>query len=180
MKWWYNIQRYFYRKALNEALRQTKELRSIINLPDAQTIGILYDSSDADNDILITRFAEQLKRDGKQVEILGFINDNKTDHKADIKVMNTAHISWCLVPVHETALDFARKRFDLLLCCFTREILPLEYIAAISRARWRVGVYDERKTALYDFMINIGGRRDLSYLLSIITSYLNKIHYDAA
>lgn len=177
-KWWYNIQRYFFNRALAEAISTQQHKHTVINLRDAKTIGILYNSSNPDNDIIITRFTEQLKRDAKTVEILGFVDDKKVDHKADILVMNSNHINWCMVPSDEKPLTFATKNFDLLLCCFTEEILPLEYIAALSKARWRVGVYNERKTTLYDMMVNLDGKIDLNYLLQQMIIFLNKINYD--
>lgn len=177
-KWWYSLQSYFFNRALSEAVGIAKQKHTVINLNDAKTIGILYNSTNPDNDIIITRFAEQLKRDGKTVEIMGFVNDKKVDHKADILVMNTKHISWYLKPIDEKPLAFAAKNFDLLLCCFTEEVLPLEYIATISKARWRVGVYDEKKTNLYDMMVNLNGKTDLNYLLQQMTNFLNKINYD--
>lgn len=176
--WWYNFQRYFFNRALAEAIGAAKQKHTVINLQDAKTIGILYDSTNPDNDIIITRFAEQLKHDGKTVEVMGFINDKKVDHKADILVMNPHHISWYMKPTDEKPLAFAAKNFDLLLCCFTEEVLPLEYIAAVSKARWRVGVYDDKKTALYDMMVNLNDKTGLNYLLQQMTNFLNKINYD--
>jgi len=88
MKLWEDIRNYFYRKAVERKLEGQNTKRVLTNLDDAETVGILYDSTNPDNDIIITRFAEQLRNDGKTVEILGFINDSKIDHKADIAVFN--------------------------------------------------------------------------------------------
>ncbi|MFM2306734.1 MAG: hypothetical protein RLZZ367_1403 [Bacteroidota bacterium] len=178
MKLWEDIRNYFYRKAIQRKLEGQSTKRVLTNLDDAETIGILYDSTNPDNDIIITRFAEQLRNDGKTVEILGFINDKKIDHKADIAVFNKKAISWAQVPQDERVEKFAAKDFDLLFAAFTNVSLPLEYVARIAKAKWRVGVYDDRKTDYYEMMIKMGDKTEVQYFIDQATHFLNKIHYD--
>lgn len=179
MKLWDNIRNYFYSKSLAEKVSQLNVQRKVVNWRDARSIGIVYDSSSPDNDITIAKFIEQLSKQGKQVNILGYINDTKTEHKADIPLLNKKMINWARVPVDERAAQFAGKNFDLLLACFTGENLPLEYLCRISRAQWRLGVYSPAKTGCYDMMINIGEHTDLPYLLEQSVFYLNQINYDS-
>jgi hypothetical protein len=178
MKLWDNIRNYFYRKNLAARLSQLKTKRSVINLHDAKSVGILYDSTDAANDITITRLAEELKTQGKTVEVLGYINDTKTEHKADIPLFNKKDVAWTRVPGGSKVDSFANKEFDLLLACFPGESLPLEYILHISRAKWRVGPYAANKTACYDMMINTGEHTGLPYLIQQTVYFLNQIKYD--
>jgi hypothetical protein len=94
MQWWEKLVRYFYNRALNEQLKERKANTAITNLADAKTVGILYDSTNPSNDIIITKFAEQLRNSGKQVEILAYINDPKIESKADITLFNKKAVSW--------------------------------------------------------------------------------------
>jgi hypothetical protein len=153
--------------------------RAVINFDDAHSIGIIYDSTNPDNDIIITRFAENLRQQGKTVEILGYVDDKKIDHKADIVVFNKKNLSWARVPKDERVEQFATKKFDLLLACFTAANLPLEYVAGISQARWRVGVFNESKLACYDMMIKTGENSNLQYLLDQTIYFLKQIRYDS-
>lgn len=179
MKLWNDIQAYFYKRHLQEKLESTKPKRVLTNLTDAKSIGLIYDSTNPDNDIVITRFAENLRKQGKEVEILGFINDAKLDHKADIPVFNKKKLDWKQVPNDPRVEAFVGKRFDLLLACFVEENLPLEFIAATSNAKWRLGPYNEKKTAYYDMMINLGSKSNLPYFLEQSVDFLNKIKYDS-
>ena len=174
MKFWNNIRNFFYRKRWKQALAGVKVGRSIINLQDAATVGIIYESSPA-NDSVIAAFADGLRKEGKKVEVVGFVNDKKIVSKPGIVVLNSNNVSWAKVPKGEGVDKFAGTRFDLLLACFTAENLPLEYIAGISRAAWRVGAYSNNKTECYDMMINLGGRKELPYLLEQMASFLNRI-----
>ena len=152
--------------------------RAITNLSDAQTVGVIYDSSDPDNDITITKFAEMLRNKGKKVDIIAYINDKKIDHKGDIAVFNPSAVNWYGIPLDERVAAFCSKPFDLLICAMPRESKPLEYIAYLSKAKYRVGPFDEQKTYCYDLMIQMGTRTSLDYLLQQMVYFLDKIKYD--
>jgi hypothetical protein len=175
MKWWNNLKNYFYRRSLEQKLAQMQARHSLISLENAHTVGIVFDSTTGADDNTVIQFAEKLRNAGKEVEILGFVNDKKTESKPGITVFNRKQLSWAGVPQSEAAEKFATQNFDLLLACFTGTSLPLEFIAGISQARWRVGVYTENKTGLYDMMVNMGERSDIGYLLEQSTYFLNYI-----
>ena len=120
-----------------------------------------------------------MRTDGKTVDILGFVDDKKIDHKADVLIFNTKNLSWNRTPVDERVEKFADKNFDLLLAAFTEENFPLEYVSRTSKAKWRLGIFDEKKTDYYDMMINMGDKNDLQHFLNQSTHFLNKIQYDS-
>lgn len=178
LKWWDKIVRYFYSRSLRDRLKEFSRLHTVINLKDAKSVGIIYDSTHPGNDSVIGEFATRLRSQGKTVEVLGFVNDKKIDSKPDVPVFNKKALTWAMVPTDEKALQFAGKNFDLLLACFTTESLPLEYISCISKARWRVGHYNPAKTDCYDMMVNMGNKTELPYFIDQATQFLNKIEYD--
>jgi hypothetical protein len=149
--------------------------RTIINLNDAKSIGIIYDSTDPDHDITITKCAEMLRNKGKTVEIIAFINDKKIDHKGDITIFNPKVVNWYGIPLDERVNSFCHKPFDLLICAILSESKPLEYIAYLSEAKYRIGPFDEKKTHCYDLMIEMGNKTDLTYLLLQMIHFLENI-----
>jgi hypothetical protein len=167
----------FYRSVLKQR-GSIRPNRTITNLNDAQTIGIIYDSTDPDHDITITKFAEMLRNKGKKVEIIAFINDKKVDHKGDITIFNPKAVNWYGVPQDERVNSFCNKPFDLLICALLKESKPLEYIAYLSKAKYRIGPFDEQKTYCYDLMIEMGSKTDLGYLLQQMVHFLENIKYD--
>lgn len=179
MKLWDNFRNYFYKRALAERLQNLKIKRVITNLKDARSIGIVYDSTNPQNDSVIKQFAENLRQQGKTIDVLGFVNDKQTEQKSDIIVFNKKGLSWAMVPQDEKVEKFAAKNFDLLIAAFTEENLPLEYVARISGAKWKVGTYHADKTDFYDIMINLGARNELPYFLEQTTHFLNEIKYDS-
>ena len=179
MELWDNIRNYFYRKNIEKTLAGLNPKRVLTNLHDAKTVGIVYNSTNPDNDIIITKFAEHLRKEGKTVDILGFVDDKKIDHKADVLIFNPNNLSWYRTPSDERVEKFADKNFDLLLAAFTEENFPLEYVARTSKAKWRLVIFDEKKTDYYDMMINMSGKNDLQHFLEQSTHFLNKIQYDS-
>jgi len=169
------IKNNFYQSVLKQR-GSNRPKRTIINLHDAKTIGIIYDSSDPDNDIAITKFAEMLRSKDKTVEIMAYINDKKVDHKGDIAIFNPKAVNWYGVPMDERVEEFCRKPFDLLICATLKESRPLEYIAYLSKAKYRVGPFDQQKVHCYDLMIEMGDKTDLSYLLQQMVNFLEKIN----
>ena len=179
MQWWDDLRNYFYQRNIQRKLSGVKANRVLTNLKDAKSIGIIYDSTNPDNDIIITKFAEHLRQEGKTVEILGFVDDKKIDHKADVLIFNKKNLSWNLTPADERVEKFVAKNFDLLLASFTGINYPLEYVARTSLAKWRVGSFDEKKTDYYEMMINMGGKTEVQYFLNQATYFLNQIQYDS-
>jgi hypothetical protein len=174
-----DFRNFFYQRNILNKLESLTAARVLTNLRDAKTIGIIYDSTDSANDITISKFAEQLRKDGKTVEILGFVNDKKIEQKEGIEIFTKKNLNWTLIPTAENANSFAQKKFDLMFAAFITENLPLEYVVRISQAKWRVGCYSPAKTDFYEMMINRSGKTDLNYFLEQAVSFLNQIKYDA-
>ena len=169
-----NIKKYFYDSVLLQR-GTARTTRTVVNIANAKTIGIIYDASLPDHDITITKFAEMLRNKGKTVEILAYTDDKKIDHKGDIKVINPNGINWYGIPKDERVTTFCTQPFDLLLCVLLTASMPLEYIAYLSHAKYRVGLYDETKTRFYDLMIHTGERKDMGYLLQQMMSFLEQM-----
>ncbi len=171
------IRNSFYQSVLKQR-GSNRPPRAITNLNDAKNIGIIYDSTDPDQDITITKFAEMLRNKGKKVEIMAFINDKKIDHKGDITIFNPKVVNWYGIPLDERVNAFCNKPFDLLICAIMKESRPLEYIAYLSKAKYRIGPFDQQKTHCYDLMIEMGNKTDLNYLLQQMVYFLENIKYD--
>ena len=106
------------------------------------------------------------------------LNDKKIDHKADINIFNRKAVNWYGVPIDERVDAYCNKNFDLLICAMTTDSKPLEYIAYLSKAKYRVGRFAENKTRLYDLMIQVDVNHDLNYLLQQMTHFLESIKYN--
>lgn len=176
MEWIERIRTYFYNKKLSNKLKQQRSDRALLNHDQASTIGILYDSTQPDNDITITKLAEELRNVGKKVVVFGYIDDKKIDHKGDIRLLNKQTVSFAYIPDENTINPFVNQKFDLLLACFTNSNLPLEYVIALSTAKCRVGMYQPNKEFLYELMVKLQPGQGVEDLIRQIKQLLKQIH----
>lgn len=170
------IRNYFYESVLRQ--RGTGTPRRITNLADAHAVGIIYDSSMPGYDTIISQYAESLRVKGKTVDVLAYLDDKKIDSKPGVNIFNKKAVNWYGIPTDDRVAAFCNKNFDLLICAITDENRPLEYMAYMSKAKYRVGPFAEEKTRLFDLMIQLDSRRDLGYLLQQATHFLDNIKYN--
>ncbi len=176
MTWLENIRQYLYFKKMRfDAKHFSKTPREMINLNHADKIGILFNASTADDIITVTKYAESLSKMGKKVSILAYQNNKEKDN-TDARFINDLDINWFYIPKSFKIDDFHAKNFDILICAFIEESLPLEYIAATSNAKFRVGAFSQAKTNYYELMINTQKNQSLNYLLEQINHFLKVIN----
>lgn len=171
-----NIRQFLYFKKLRfDAKPLASKPREMINLNQATRIGILFNATSADDIITVTKYAESLIQMGKQVSLLAFQN-NKDKENNDTRFFNKLNVNWFHIPKSDKIAAFHKKKFDILICAFVDECLPLEYIVATSDAKFRVGAFCDAKTNYYELMINTNKNRSLKYLLDQINHFLKVIN----
>ena len=172
------IKNFFYNKSLKNTLSAMPVLpREMVNLNTAKHIGILYKATLSDEIMVISQFAEKLKAEGKEVHILGF-KDEKSKEDTSPKVFNRNSVNWYGIPTDEKIDGFQKLNLDILISAYKDECLPLEFIAATSKAKFRVGAFSQNKTNNYELMINVDNKSELLYLLQQIFHFLKGINKD--
>lgn len=143
-----------------------------INIAQAKKIGILFDATQDENSIFVDNYARILRKKGKTVECLAYIDDSEEHEEVQYGHFNRKDLSWYLHPKNETANQFINTQFDILLCLFTKPVLPLEYISALSSANFRVGHYSDNKMHCYDLMIDNADGNDLQKFIGEVDQRL--------
>jgi len=59
-------------------------------------------------------------------------------------VFNKKSLNWVGIPDDEKVNKFTAQPFDLLLACFIEPNASLEFVAYVSKAKYRVGVLPDR------------------------------------
>lgn len=170
------VKTYFYKSSIKKALKVNKIVhREMLNLDVAKKIGILFNATKTNDIITVTQFADKLRNEGKTVFILGF-QDRKLKEEQEPRIFDRNSVNWFGIP-NDTKIDgFQKIKIDILICAFEEECLPLEYIVATSKARFRVGAFSKAKTNYYELMINIKKDQQLLYLLQQIKHFLKVIN----
>ena len=163
-----------HQQLLRKELPPHQVKRSFIFWGNALSIGLLFDATSLDDRNIVLGFAERLKKKGKQVKLLGFFNAKLKSSDFPFKHFDKKQLDWALRPKKELTADFTNQSFDLLINLSKNSIVSLDYIAAHSKARFRVGPFTEI-TFCYDLMIEHDGKKGLEAFLKQVLHYLEKM-----
>jgi hypothetical protein len=168
--WQTQVREYFLQKMINKIdLRRTT-----VTYESAQTIGILFDATELNHRETVAQFSKELKARNKKVKLIGFFDNKQEVSNFPFKAFNKNDIDWLMRPKGQIVENFMNNTFDLLIGIYEGNNLPLEYIAALSKAHLRVGPYTDN-TYCYDLMIDTD-KRNLKNYIKQVEFYLNKMN----
>jgi hypothetical protein len=167
------------KRSLNKQLRLFKRIRESHNLDTAKTAGILFTPSDQLSFEQIKHFLTYLGDYKLQIYVIGYI-DAKTIPESflfwkGINLFSRKELSWSMIPKTPVVNDFIDKPFDVLLDLSLNDFFPVEYIARLSKSKFKVGRYTSNHDA-YDLMFDIDKTSTLDSYLEFIKKYLNLIN----
>jgi len=87
---------------------------------------------------------------------------------------NKKDLDWAFRPRGEAVSSFLQQPFDILIILDKHPTIPLEYVAALSKAKFRVGPLTGN-TFCYELMIEATGAKDLKGFLNQVSFFLNKM-----
>ncbi len=171
-----NIRLAVYKRLLKRKLAAAGSVHQSVLLRNAQNIGILFDASDSSNFVAIQHFSDALKKEGKRVDVLGYIDAKHTIDLINHPHFNRKSLSFFFQPRGNEVDYFLEKEFDILLYVHPHFSPALFYLSLLSKARMRVGpLLNEFPMAreAFEFMINLGQEKpDIRILLDTYSKYL--------
>ena len=166
--------RLFYRALIqryNEVMINQKTNKITPN--EAQTVALIFDATKLENRKMIDDFADKLRIEGKKVTIFGFYDDKLEPTGFTFRFFNQKNVSWKGIPTGEEVGRFLEEKFDLLYDCSLGESLPLEWISALSNARFKIG------PAIHDWIhydLIVGGKnKNLNHFIEQAAFHAAKI-----
>ena len=163
------IKNRLYSKSLAKQLRDSNPVRQTLNIQQAKTVGILFDCTLPENIVVINNFAQGYKEDLKRVYLFGYFNTKK-DYDFGFPYFNKKDINWFGRPGSRQVRDFIEQDLDILVNAYLGDSPSLEYVSALSQAKFRIGRYHPSKVDCSDFMFKV--REDIS-----LEDYLKQIKY---
>ena len=143
-------------------------------LERARYVGILFNGTNLDERKPVLAFAKRLKKEGKRVKLLAFM-DNKADNSNfPFNNFNRKDINWYYIPKSEDVRNFMEEPFDILI---NLELTPspwMDYIPALSKARFRVGTADAAPEAC-DLMLDMSKGKGIEEFIRQTERYLEKM-----
>lgn len=162
--------------------RQLKKLERrcvATNLASAKTIGIIFDATLKENFNYLKPFVNYLTDQNKKVEVLGYINEKVISDfytaRKGFSFFCKKDLNWYGKPTEVAANDFAEKQFDILIDLSIKRTSPIHYISATSKSTFKIGRFSDDEDS-FDFMIDISGKSEISFLIEQIKHYLSIIN----
>lgn len=169
------------RTELRRDIRKLQRTPRVINLDKAHNIGVLYFLPDEKTYRTVSNLVKQLQDKGKTVKALAYVEDKRLTGqflpKLSYDFLYPSGLNWNYKPVSSVARDFIDTEYDILIDLNTGKYLPLIFITALSKARFKAGIQSEYNKNHLDMMISLkknnsleDGIREMNHYLSLINS----------
>lgn len=139
------------------ALKNNKTVRASTPYKQAVTMGIIFTVEDKQKHDAIKEFIHQMEQDGKKVQVLEFLPEQKTNHEFKFDFFTIKDVSFWGSLEASNALKFAEAPFDYLFYIDQESNPLILHLLARSKAHCRVGRFNEEESEYYEFMIEQNG-----------------------
>ncbi len=171
------IANYFLKQELKYANRVRLPIK--FNFENVKTVGILFDTTNAEDYELIKRYVTYLREYTKKVKVIGFYSTKHipalTYSKLEYDFFSAKELNWFGKPSSHIIDNFIDEEYDLLVDLNIHDHFPLRYIAALSKAKFKVGKFKEDET-IYDMMIECDDTKTVKYFLRQIDTYIGMLN----
>ena len=93
-------------------------------------------------------------------------------NKLNFEAICQKDLNWYRIPQGNTVQNFMAEEFEIIIDLTLEDRLPIQYILAKSRARFKVGRWSESNKRILDMMIDMAGSRSLPQLIQQVHHYL--------
>ncbi len=141
--------------------------------------GLLIDAANPDDRNVVNNFAEELRRQGNRVKILGFVDGRMDSLSLSFDVFTSADLSRIAkIPKSPLAESFMDQTFDVLINLSIRQNhKALEYICSVSKASFRIGPwYNQQEQGPYDLCLDTTRSATLKEWIKELMHTLQKIY----
>jgi hypothetical protein len=150
----------------------------------ARRIGILYDASEREEFFKVREFFKDLRECGKYPVSLGYIDFTEvTFHplaRPEADYFFKSQLNWYQKPSGPVVENFIREPFDMLINLTLRDIYPIDYIAALSKAGLKIGREESAISYCYAIRFSLTPDADEKSFAYMIIHYLNQINVHAS
>jgi len=151
---------------------------SVCNFKKAKSALILIDGLAKDNSNVINQFLIFLKENSIEYSQIVYFNNKEIvdgDKGNGEYLFSKKNLNWLGNPKHQEINLLLQKEYDLLLDFSIKKYFFFKYIAILSRAKFKIGLFSESHQ-YYDFMINLGEKVNLKSFIGDVKHYLSNLN----
>jgi len=159
-----------------------KRNRKVSNFHEAKEVAIIYKSQGEPFYILVKQYVKFLKGEYgvRRVMALSYTDEKVLpkyqSHRLEFDYFTREQLNWYGKPKGNTVDNFVVNDYDILIDFSEGDCLPLKYILAQSKARFKVGKYREGNEEAYDLMIHTGKKSSFENYIKQINHFLSAIN----
>jgi hypothetical protein len=153
--------------------------RNTVNYHQVNQIGILFHLTEEVDSEPLARFIKKLEQDHKKLKILTYF-EQYTSHpyhfyidyfqKSDINLQGEINS-----PKMNQFLD---TQFDFLFCIESEPQPIFDIVLSQSKANCRIGLFDEKRTNLFEMMVQNPDWKNLNHTLDQMLKYTKLLIYN--
>jgi hypothetical protein len=168
------------RRLLRESMPDRRPVAR--NLAHCVKVGIVYLAEDEKAFTDVRNYVKKMKDELglHKIQCLGYFDGKELPFHLHAKLNFDAFcqkdLNWYRIPIGNTVNNFIAEEHDVLIDLSMTDHLPLQYIVAKSRARFKVGRFTEGNKRFLDMMIDTAGAKSLPQLIANIDRYLLMIN----
>lgn len=169
-------------RKLKKEFKNMKRVGKVKNLDEALSVGILYPVDRPETYHLVKKYVKHLKeQEGiRKIMALGYVDVKELpadyNSKLEFDFFCKKDLNRLYRPQGNIIKNFIEEDYDILIELTNDTILPLRYILISSRAKFKVGFYNEENEPYFDMMINTGKSFNIVDFIDQINHYLKIIN----
>jgi hypothetical protein len=162
---------------LQQKLKRRTRTKVMCDMDGAKTVGMLFTADSIDSYNRIIQFANKLVEE-REIKVLsiGFVENKKHfdlyTEQPGFRFFSAKQCNWYGKPKDHAVEFFIEKEFDILLDLNLKDNVTLDFIAGMSKAKFKVG-RQKNNTRIYDMMIDPQKENTLDYFITQVELYLS-------
>lgn len=148
------------------------------NIALARKIAIVYVVEDEAAHNHVRNYVKRLKEELglSNIKALGYSDQKALPHylhaKLNFEAICQKDLNWYRIPQGNTVQNFMAEEYEIIIDLTLEDRLPIQYILAKSRARFKVGRWSDSNKKILDMMIDMAGSKSLPQLIQQVHHYL--------
>jgi hypothetical protein len=173
-----NINIKFGRFILEKRIARLERNANFKNLSQSKSIGVIFNATHQDTYETARKYIATLQKRGLNVKALGFVDSKQVldfyQKSVHFDYFSRKNLNWYGKPNNPNTDEFILSKFDILIDLSIIEDFPIQYVVGLSKADFKVGCVKDSRN-FYDFMIELGEKKDLKYFIDQLNHYFEMI-----
>jgi hypothetical protein len=150
--------------------------RGVYNFNTAKTVGIILNANSQYTFEAAREFMKYIQGFDTKVNSIGFVDSQEVlnfySRQIGMDYFSKKNLNWYGKPKNPKVQEFIQQEFDILIDLSLNDYFPIQYIAAASNAKFKIGRFRNERSC-YDLMIDISNDKKLDFYIDQIKHYLS-------